>query len=58
MKNDGNVNFAENLIYSQILRTYLKRNEHFLNFKDFKNFIQLKIIEILILVKTLSIHKY
>ena len=29
LKNDGNVNFAENLIYLQILMTYSKRNEHF-----------------------------
>ena len=29
MKNNGNVNLAENSIYSQILGTYLKRIEHF-----------------------------
>ena len=29
MKNNGKFNFAENSIYSQILWTYIKRNEHF-----------------------------
>ena len=34
MKNNGNVNFVKNSIYSEILRTYFKRNEDFFNFKD------------------------
>ena len=40
MKNSRNVDFTENFIYSLILGIYLNRNEHFFNFKYFKNFIQ------------------
>ena len=56
MKNSGNVDFAKNFINSLILGLYLNRNEHFFNFKYFNNFFQLKIMEMLIFLKTLSIH--
>ena len=37
MKINGNVNFAENSIYSQILGTYLNGIEHFSILKIFEN---------------------
>ena len=57
MKNDWNDNFAENSIYSQNIKDILKEKWTLLDFKEFENFIQWKMIEMLILLKIQSIHK-
>ena len=54
MKKYGNADLAENSIYSLISLTKLKENQNFSNLIDFKNFIQWKIMELLILHKTIN----
>ena len=58
MKIDGKVDFAENCINYLILSRYFKKKLTFFKFKDFEKFIQLKLMEMLILLKIQYIYKY
>ena len=63
MKSDGTEQYgkfdlAENFITSLILVTKLKEKTNFFQFKRFQKLYSMKILKMLILLKTLSIHLY
>ena len=57
MKNNGTVDYTENSITSLIIVTNLKGNQNF-SIQNISKTYPMKIIEILILLKTLFIHLY